>query len=92
MTQSYQVAPRVGMLAGMRRFLMGDHVKRAHVSDHGAFMRSLGRAWAVPMTLVFSSGALITLGRTQIAALVAAYQHHQPLDYGDVALTTTVSR
>jgi hypothetical protein len=49
-------------------------------------MRSLGRAWAVPMTLVFSSGALITLGQTQIAALVSAYQHHQPLDYVTIAL------
>jgi len=49
-------------------------------------MRSLGRAWAVPMTLVFSSGALITLGQTQIAALVGQYQHHQPFDYVTLAL------
>ncbi len=81
-----QVAPRVGLLAGVRRFLLGDHVKRAQVSDHGVLMRSLGRAWAVPMTLVFSSGALITLGQTQIAALVRQYQHHQPLDYVTLAL------
>jgi hypothetical protein len=86
MTQRYQARPRVGVLVGMRRFLVGDHVKRARVSDHGMLMRSLGRAWAVPMTLVFSSGALITLGQTQIAALVAAYQHHQPLDYVTLAL------
>jgi len=38
------------------------------------------------MTLVFSSGALITLGQTQIAALVSAYQHHRPLDYVTLAL------
>jgi hypothetical protein len=70
----------------VRRFLVGDRVKRARVSDHGALMRGLGRAWAVPMTLVFSSGALITLGQTQIAALVAAYQAHRPLDYVTLAL------
>jgi hypothetical protein len=38
------------------------------------------------MTLVFSSGALITLGQSQIAALVSQYQHHQPLDYVTLAL------
>ncbi len=86
MTQRLQAPPRVGVLVGIRRFLVGDQVKRARVSDHGALMRSLGRAWAIPMTLVFSSGALITLGQTQIAALVAAYQHHQPLDYVTIAL------
>jgi len=79
-------APRVGVLPRMGRFFLGERVKRAHVSDHGALMRTLGRAWAVPMTLVFSSGALITLGQTQIAALVSAYQHHQPLDYVTLAL------
>src|SRR5260221_10479252 len=84
--QASQVAPRVGVLAGARRFFLGDHVKRAQVSDHGVLMRSLGRAWAVPMTLVFSSGALITLGQTQIAALLRQYQHHQPLDYVTLAL------
>jgi len=78
--------PRVGLLAGARRLLFGERVKRAHVSDHGALMRTLGRAWAVPMTLVFSSGALITLGQAQIAALVDAYQHHRPLDYVTLAL------
>jgi len=77
---------RVGLLAGVRRLLVGDHVKRARVSDHGAFMRSLGRAWAIPMTLVFSSGALITLGQRQIAALLSQYQHHQPFDYVTLAL------
>jgi hypothetical protein len=66
-----RLSPRVGVLAGLRRFLFGDQVKRAHISDHGAFMRSLGCAWAIPMTLVFSSGALITLGQSQIAALVS---------------------
>jgi hypothetical protein len=49
-------------------------------------MRGLGRAWAIPMTLVFSSGALITLGQRQIATLVGQYQHHQPLDYVTLAL------
>jgi hypothetical protein len=68
------------------RFLFGEHVKRAHVSDHGALMRSLGRAWAVPMTLVFSSGALITLGQKQMTALLSQYQHHQPPDYVTLAL------
>ncbi len=79
-------APRLGLLAGVRRLLLGDHVKRARVSDHGAFMRSLGRAWAIPMTLVFSSGALITLGQHQIAVLLSQYQHHQPFDYVTLAL------
>src|SRR5258707_6686236 len=79
-------APRIGVLPRVGRFFLGERVKRAHVSDHGALMRSLGRAWAVPMTLVFSSGALITLGQTQIAALVDAYQHHRPLDYVTLAL------
>jgi hypothetical protein len=78
--------PRRGLLAGARRLLLGDQIKQARVSDHGAFMRSLGRAWAIPMTLVFSSGALITLGQNQIATLFAAYQHHQPLDYVTLAL------
>src|SRR5258707_6652150 len=78
--------PRAGLLARAGRFLFGERVKRAHISDHGVLMRSLGRAWAVPMTLVFSSGALITLGQTQIVALVAQYQHHQPLDYVTLAL------
>ncbi len=85
MTQRFQ-APRVGVLAGARRFFLGETVKRARVSDHGVLMRSLGRAWAVPMTLVFSSGALITLGQKQIAVLVGQYQHHQPLDYVTLAL------
>jgi hypothetical protein len=68
------------------RFIFGERVKRAHVSDHGALMRSLGRAWAVPMALVLSSGALITLGQTQMTALLSQYQHHQPLDYVTLAL------
>ncbi len=78
--------PRRGLLAGARRLLFGDRVKHAHVSDHGAFLRGLGRAWAIPMTLVFSSGALITLGQKQITTLVGQYQHHQPLDYVTLAL------
>jgi hypothetical protein len=72
--------PRVGLFAGVRRLLWGDRIKRAQVSDHGAFMRGLGRAWAVPMTLVFSAGALITLGQQQITILVGQWQQHQPLD------------
>jgi hypothetical protein len=79
-------AVRAGLLTRVGRFLFGERVKRAQVSDHGALMRGLGRAWAIPMTLVFSSGALITLGQTQIAALVSQYQHHQPLDYVALAL------
>ncbi len=86
MTHRRQTSLRVGVLAGARRFLLGDAVKRARVSDHGVFMRSLGRAWAVPMTLVFSSGALITLGQKQIAVLLGAYQAHRPLDYVTLAL------
>jgi hypothetical protein len=78
--------PRRGLIAGVRRVLMGDRVKHARVSDHGAFMRGLGRAWAIPMMLVFSSGALITLGQTQIAVLLSQYQHHQPFDYVTLAL------
>ncbi len=79
-------APWRGLIAGARRLLLGDHIKHARVSDHGAFMRGLGRAWAIPMTLVFSSGALITLGQKQIAVLVGQYQHHLPLDYVTLAL------
>jgi hypothetical protein len=85
-TTMHSASPRVGVLAGIRRFLLGDRIKWAHVSDHGAFMRSVGRAWAIPMTLVFSSGALITLGHGQITALVGQYQRHQPLDYVTLAL------
>jgi hypothetical protein len=70
----------------MRRFFMGDRAKRAQVSDHGAVMRTLGRLWAVPMTLVFSTGALITLGQKQIGVLIGEYQHHQPLNYPMLAL------
>jgi hypothetical protein len=80
------VQPQVGLLAQLRRLLLGDRAKRAHISDHGAFMRSLGRVWAIPMTLVFSTGALITLGQTQIAQLVTEYQHHQPLNFVTLAL------
>jgi hypothetical protein len=86
MHEGIQAGPQVGVLAGARRFLFGEHIKRAQVTDHGAFMRSLGRAWAIPMTLVFSSGALITLGQKQITALVGAYQAHHPLDYVTLAL------
>src|SRR5258706_2135712 len=86
MTTDGGATARAGVLARGVRVLFGDRVKRAHVSDHGALMRTFGRAWAVPMTLVFSSGALITLGQTQIAALVWHYQHHQPLDYVTLAL------
>jgi hypothetical protein len=75
-----------GLLSRLQRLLFGDRVKRAHISDHGAFMRSLGRAWAIPMTLVFSTGALITLGQNQIAQLVAEYQQHHPLNYVTLAL------
>jgi hypothetical protein len=49
-------------------------------------MRTLGRAWAVPMTLVFSFGALITLGQHQITILVGQYQRHEPLDFVVLAL------
>src|ERR1700746_413227 len=79
-------SPQLGLFASVWRLLFGDRAKRAHVSDHGAFMRTLGRAWAVPMTLVFSFGALITLGQHQITILVGQYQHHEPLDFVVLAL------
>jgi hypothetical protein len=79
-------SPQLGVFASLRRLLFGDRAKRAHVSDHGAFMRTLGRAWAVPMTLVFSFGALITLGQHQITILVEQYQRHEPLDFVVLAL------
>src|SRR6476660_8106558 len=79
-------SPHRGLFASLRRLLFGDRAKRAHVSDHGAFMRTLGRAWAVPMTLVFSFGALITLGQHQITILVDQYQRHEPLDFVVLAL------
>src|SRR5260370_3595120 len=78
--------PRRGLFAGLRRVFFGDQIKRARVSDHGAFMRGVGRAWAVPMTLVFSSGALITLGQKQLGEIVAALQHHQTPNYVTFAL------
>jgi hypothetical protein len=78
--------PTIGLFASLRRMLFGDRAKRVHVSDHGAFMRTLGRAWAVPMTLVFSFGALITLGQHQITILVGQYQRHEPLDFVVLAL------
>lgn len=78
--------PRLGLLSGARRLLFGDRARQAHVSDHGAFMRALGRGWAIPMTLVFSTGALITLGQGQIGELVVALQHHQAPNYVVVAL------
>jgi hypothetical protein len=80
------VSPQLGLFASTWRLLFGDRAKRAHVSDHGAFMRTLGRAWAVPMTLVFSFGALITLGQHQITILVGQYQRHEPLDFVVLAL------
>jgi hypothetical protein len=79
-------APQAGLFTNLRRFFVGDRAKHARVSDHGAFMRTLGRAWAVPMTLVFSFGALITLGQHQITILVEQYQRHEPLDYVVLAL------
>jgi hypothetical protein len=79
-------SPQLGLFASLRRLLFGDRAKQAHVSDHGAFMRTLGRAWAVPMTLVFSFGALITLGQHQITILVGQYQRHEPLDFVVLAL------
>jgi hypothetical protein len=79
-------SPQLGLFTSLRRLLFGERAKRAHVSDHGAFMRTLGRAWAVPMTLVFSFGALITLGQHQITILVEQYQRHEPLDFVVLAL------
>src|SRR5262249_21681977 len=82
----HTATPRLGLLVGARRLLLGDQARRAQVSDHGAFMRALGRGWAIPMTLVFSTGALITLGQAQIGELVAALQRHQTPNYVVVAL------
>src|SRR5262245_43861046 len=79
-------SPQLGLFVSLRRLLFGDRAKRVHVSDHGAFMRTLGRAWAVPMTLVFSFGALITLGQHQITVLVGQYQRQEQLDYVTLAL------
>jgi hypothetical protein len=83
---AHYAVPRAGLFATLRRFFLGDRAKHARVSDHGAFMRTLGRAWAVPMTLVFSFGALITLGQHQIGILVGQYQRGEPLDYVALAL------
>jgi hypothetical protein len=77
---------QAGFFSTVRRFFVGDQVKRAHVADHGAFMRSLGRSWAVPMTLVFSTGALVSLGQRQIAQIITALAHHQAPNYVTVAL------
>jgi hypothetical protein len=78
--------PRLGLFASIRRLLLGDRAKRVQVSDHGALMRALGRAWATPMTLVFSSGALITLGQQQILELVGEWQQHRQLNFVTLAL------
>lgn len=82
---SHQVH-HAGFFSTVRRFFVGDKVKRAHVSDHGAFMRSLGRGWAIPMTLVFSTGALISLGQRQIREIVGALAAHQAPNYVTIAL------
>jgi hypothetical protein len=34
--------PQLGLFASLRRLLFGDRAKRAHISNHGAFMRTLG--------------------------------------------------
>jgi len=78
--------PNVGVFAALWRMLFGDRAKRAHERAVVAHMRTLGRAWAVPMTLVFSFGALITLGQHQITVLVGQYQRHEPLDVVVLAL------
>ncbi len=84
--QAGRPSPTLGMVARVQRAVFGDQVKRAHVSDHGAFMRALGRGWAVPMTLVFSTGALVSLGQKQIAQILLALAHHQTPNYVTVAL------
>jgi hypothetical protein len=84
--QRASTLPQLGLFASVRRLLWGDRIKRAHVSDHGAFMRAFGRAWAIPMTLVFSSGALITLGQKQLGEVFTAIQHHQLPNFVTMAL------
>lgn len=79
-------AHRAGFFSTIRRFFVGDTVKKAHVADHGAFMRSLGRGWAIPMTLVFSTGALISLGQRQIGEIVGALATHHAPNYVTIAL------
>jgi hypothetical protein len=86
MSASAHPPHRAGFFPSVQRFFVGDRVKKAQVADHGALMRSLGRGWAVPMTLVFSSGALVSLGQRQIGQIVMALAHHQAPNYGTVAL------
>jgi len=74
---SQSADPQVGFFAKVRRTLFGAPNKKLHSSSHGAALRALGRAWATPMTLVFSLGALISLGQKPLVQLVQTIQHHQ---------------
>jgi uncharacterized membrane-anchored protein len=78
--------PQLGVFARVRRALFGAPSKKLHSSSHGAALRALGRAWATPMTLVFSLGALISLGQKPLVQLVTAVQHHQTPNFVIVAI------
>jgi hypothetical protein len=78
--------PPLGVFARMRRVLFGPPQKKLHSSSHGAALRALGRAWATPMTLVFSLGALISLGQKPMVQTVLAIQHHQTPNFVIIAI------
>jgi hypothetical protein len=79
-------APAPGVFARVRRLLFGERVRRLHGSSHGAGLRTFGRAWATPMTVVFSLGALISLGEKPLIQIVGNIQHHQTPNFVQVAI------
>jgi hypothetical protein len=83
---AYSSDPPVGIFARVRRALFGVPNKKLHSSNHGAALRGLGRAWATPMTLVFSLGALISLGQKPLVQLVQTIQHHQTPNFVIIAI------
>jgi uncharacterized membrane-anchored protein len=78
--------PQMGVFARVRRTLFGVPNKKLHSSSHGAALRALGRAWATPMTLVFSLGALISLGQKPLVQIVTALAHHQTPNFVVIAI------
>src|SRR5215469_5116386 len=79
-------SPHLGFFAKLRRTLFGVPNKKLHSRAHGAALRGLGRAWATPMTLVFSLGALISLGQKPLVQLVQTIQHHQTPNFVIIAI------
>jgi hypothetical protein len=73
--------PTMGIFSRLGRALFGARARKLHTRSHGAGMRALGRAWATPMTIVFSLGALISLGQKPLVDIINQIQHHQPINW-----------